>query len=204
MSKQLAEWSPGLRIDWFPEGVPITGLTPGCTVLVDHGNDVDHVIGFGQWLRFKLWNRRKHPDWKSYTWCRHTAVGVRQGRRIVIAEMGGRGYELADPAKYVAHLVAVVHYVREASFDLAAESMALSFGPDSATGVKGVRYGWASIPFVAFSILTGVAISVNLGRRIICSVHAGMSMVAGGIRLDRLPTDMLPCDVARTVGAARV
>lgn len=195
MSKKLAAWSPGLRIDWFPAGVPITGLTPGCLVLVDHGNDVDKIIGFGQWLRHKLWERKK-PDWGTYTWCRHTAVGVRQGKRVVIAEMGGRGWQLADPDKYVAHLIAVVHFVREASFDVSAEQMALSF--------EGVKYGWVSIPFVAISILTDVVISVNLGRRIICSVHAGLSMIAGGLRLDRLPSAMLPCDVARMVGAARV
>lgn len=195
-SKALEPWSPGLRIDWFPEGEPIKDLQPGCLILVDHGTDVDKIIGFGEWLRFKLWDRWKHPDWRAYTWCRHNAVGVRQGRRVVIGEMGGRGFELADPAKYDAQLVAVVHFVRESTLDLNAERMALSFA--------GVKYGWISILFVAISILSDVTISVNLGRRIICSTHASMAQIAGGLRPPKLPGAMLPCDVARLVGAARM
>ena len=201
----MRSWVAPHTVRFYESGATCADPVSGDVIIVDHNTFVAKAISFGEGLL--EWRDR---SLKGFTWCDHVAF-IRQAgehdllylqdqRRyarkdeFVVSEMAFHGHQFRSLAAYQPRLYAVVH------FDVPDEARAAVLNADRRCSK--VKYGFLQYAPLVIDCLSGAKWAGSYGDTMICSTEVALCATNLYWFFDLQPSGVMPCHVARLVGAS--
>jgi hypothetical protein len=189
-SDQLQLRVPPHIVRYFDKDERCEDAVDGDIVVIRHDTIFAKVIAEAQKLENKL-----HHNLDGFTEYDHTAFvrGKDENGRIMLSEMGPRGYERRQIWDYDHLFYAVIHY--EVSDELRTN------GVLNDIACSNVDYGWSQYIGDVIDGIDNGKFSITFGDAIVCSCHVTLCAMAMGLMPDRPPSDVIPALIAKWHGA---
>jgi uncharacterized protein YycO len=175
-----------------PSSLERRPVRPGDLVLTHTRLSWNPVTWFGVLIRFGAWFRK---DTRPFRHWNHVAIVV--GTSGTLTEALGRGVKQTHIDDYAGTDYVVVDS-GVSPFDMDRVQMAAF-----AERQVGTPYGWLSIVWQVFLILTGGRLVVDLDRSWFCSELAAAAMLRADIDLGMAPARVTPAHIAKHFGVTR-
>lgn len=170
----------------YPVGTIPYKTKPGDIILVHRKSLYSNLIGLGQWLTTRKWDRR-------FIWARHVACVA--GEEGELVEALGKGVEERH--------ISVYKDIDFIYVDIEADNHDREQMHNFLYACVGRPYNWFEIISLGITIISGAKLVFGNPGTLICSALAAQMLCRGDFIFERDPSVMMPWNIAKKIGASK-